>query len=113
MGKKTVAYQHGTARSEASFNHTEVPEALALTALFERISQTQQHQLRLQYLLRHDRLGVVKELLQLESYLDQQRLLDPEQLLPLLEQIKNDGRLIRVAQERATRLIEKIHSAKP
>lgn len=113
MGKKTLAYQDGAERYETSFNHTEWPDAVALVSLFERISQTRQHQLRIEYLLRFDKLGIVKELLLLESNLDQQRLLDPEQLLPALERIRSDNRLVQVAQGRAAHLIEKIRSAKP
>ena len=110
MGKKTLAYQNGAVRNEAMFNHTEVPEALALTTLFERISQTEQHFLRLEYLVRYDRLGVVKELLHLESNLNHGRLLGASHLIPLLEQIRKDRALVHVAQARAAQIIAKIRS---
>src|SRR3989338_2832568 len=113
MGKKTLEYRDGAAHSAASYNHTEVPEALALTAFFERISQTQQHALRLQNLIRFDRLGIVKALLQLEMDLDQGRLLDPVQLVPLLEQIRRDRALVQVAQGRAAQILAKIQAASP
>src|SRR3989338_4527363 len=113
MGKKTLEYRDGAAPSAASYNHTEVPEALALTALFERISQTQQYALRLQNLIRFDRLGIVKALLQLEIDLDQGRLLDPVQLVPLLEQIRRDRALVQVAQGRAAQILAKIQAASP
>ena len=112
MGKKTLAYQKGDERYEAVFNHTEVPEALALMSLFERISQTEQHLLRLKYLIRHDRLGVVDELLHIEVNLDQKRLLGADQLVPVLEQIESDRSLINVAQGRASQIIYKIKSGK-
>ncbi len=110
MGKKTLAYQNGTESNEAAFNHTEVPEALALAALFERISQTEQHFLRLEYLVRFDRLGVVKELLHLEANLNHGRLLGTGHLLPLLEKIRKDRALVHVAQARAAQIIAKIQS---
>ena len=113
MGKKTLEYRDGAAPSAASYNHTEVPEALALTALFERISQTQQYALRLQNLIRFDRLGIVKALLQLEIDLDQGRLLAPDQLVPLLEQIRRDRALVQVAQGRAAQILAKIQAASP
>ena len=112
MGKKTLAYQKGQEHYESVFNFTEVPEALALTALFERISQTEQHLLRLKYLIRFDRLGVEKELLQLEVNLDQGRLLGAAQLAPLLEQIQNNRSLVHIAQTRAAQILGKIHSGK-
>ena len=113
MGKKTLEYRDGAAHSAASYNHTEVPEAVALTALFERISQTQQHTLRLQNLIRFDRLGVVKALLQLEIDLDQGRLLGADQLVPILEQIQKNRALVQVAQGRASQILAKIQAASP
>ncbi len=112
MGKKTLAYQNSTESNEAVFNHTEVPEALALAALFERISQTEQHFLRLEYLVRFDRLGVVKELLHLEANLNHGRLLGTGHLIPLLEKIRKNRALVRVAQARAAQIIAKIQSGK-
>ena len=113
MGKKTLAYEKGEQHYAAVFNHTEAPEALELAALFERISQTEQHLLRLQNLIRFDRLGVVKELLQVEMNLDQGRLLGTTQLAPILEKIRNDRSLANIAQERAVQILGKIQSGKP
>ena len=113
LGKKTLAYQNGLEHYETTFNHTEVPEAVALATLFERISQTQQHYLTMEHLLRFDRLGIMKELLQLEADLDQGRLLNGSQLLPLLEQIRDNASLVQVAQSRAAQIIAKIQAGKP
>ena len=111
MGKKTLVYLNGADQSQATFNHTEVPEALALTSIFEKISQTQQHLIKIEYLLRFDRLGIVKELLQIEIDLDQGRLVGPVQLLPLLEKIQNDRSLVNVAKDRAIQIIGKIKTS--
>ncbi|MBI3894894.1 MAG: hypothetical protein HY313_03085 [Acidobacteria bacterium] len=113
LGKKTLAYQDGSGRYETTFNHTEVSEAIDLTTLFERISQTQQHYLAIEYLLHFDRLGIVKELLRLEANLDQDRLLNAEQLLPLLKKIRDNRSLVQVAQGRAAQIIAKIQAGKP
>jgi hypothetical protein len=113
MGRKTLEFRNGGERSAASFNHTEVPEALALVGLFERISETQQHAIRLQYLLQFDRLGIVKALLQLESDLDKGRLVGEFQLVPVLEQIVRDRAVVQVAKGRAALILSKIQSASP
>ena len=110
MGKKTFAFENGSERAEVSYNHSENADALALTILFERLSQTQQHRDRLEYLLRFDRLGVVKELLQLERDLDQGRLLDPSLLLPILEKLRANKALVNVAHDRASGIIAKVES---
>lgn len=111
MGRKTLEYGSGEERSTASFNHTEVPEALALVGLFERISETQQHVLRLQYLIQFDRLGIVKALLQLELDLDKGRLVSPALLVPILEQIVRDRAVVQLAQGRAIQILGKIQAA--
>ena len=112
MGKKTIELLDGAEHFTASFNHTEVPDALALLGLFERISATQQHEIRLGYLVRFDRLGVVKALLQLEIDLDSGRLIGAGQLVPMLERIRNDRAIAQIAKGRAVQILEKIQSGK-
>ena len=112
MGAKTLSYEKGEESNQVRFNHTDVPEAVELRDLFERISQTQQHALRLEYLMRFDRLGVVKELLSLESNLDQGRLAEPALLGPLLEKVQKDKSIVNVAQGRAAQILEKIQVGK-
>jgi hypothetical protein len=110
MGKKTFLYQNGEDRKEVSYNHTENDDALALTKLFERLATTQLHRDKIEYLLRFDKLGIVKELLQLEIDLDQGRLLEAELLLPALEKVRGNSDLVNVAQQRAAGIIHKIQS---
>ena len=110
MGKKTFLFQNGEDQSEASFNHTEDADALALTDLFEKLAATQLHLNRIEYLLRFDKLGIVKELLQVEMDLDQGRLLDPILLLPALERVRANASLVQMAQTRATGIIHKIQT---
>jgi hypothetical protein len=113
MGKKTFGYQDGAEATEVSFNHTENPDAVALLALFERLSATMRHRDRLEYLVRFDRLGVVKELLQIEVDLDQGRLLEAALLAPLLEKVRTNKALVNVAQERAGKILAKLPTASP
>ncbi|MBI2815420.1 MAG: hypothetical protein HYX72_00625 [Acidobacteria bacterium] len=112
MGKKTLSYQTGGERHESVFNHTELPEALALTAIFERISSTEQHLIRLENLVRFDRLGIMKELLQVEMAVDQNRLLGTGQLVPILEKIRNNRSVANIAKERAVQILGKIQAGK-
>ena len=110
MGKKTVEVREGAEPFTVSFNHTEVPEAVDLLGIFERISTTEQHLLRLEYLARFDRLGVVKALLQLEVDLDGGRLIGAAQLVPMLEQIRNDRAIAQIAKGRAAQILGKIQA---
>jgi len=111
MGKKTLEYAKGEENYEASFNHTERPEAMALMGIFEKISQTEQHILQLKYLTHFDKLGVMKELLAAEIDFDQGRLIGADQLEPVLTQIQNDRSLVHVAQERAAEFLNKIKTS--
>ena len=111
MGKKTFQYENGDERSVVSYNHTVNADALALAALFERLSATQKHRNRIEYLLRFDKLGIVKELLQVEMDLNQGRLLEPALLLPVLEKVQANQALVNVAQQRAVGIIAKIQSS--
>ena len=110
MGEKTIEYRDGAEPFTASFNHTEVPEALALLGLFERISATQQHALRLEYMVQFDRLGVVKALLQLEIDLNNGRLVGASQLISMLERIRNDRAIAQIAKRRAAQILGKIQA---
>ncbi|MBI4478900.1 MAG: hypothetical protein HY651_02655 [Acidobacteria bacterium] len=112
MGKKTLLFENGDERNQVSYNHTENPDAVALASLFERLSTTQQHADRITYLLRFDRLGIVKELLQVEMDLDQGRLLEPALLLPILEKVRSNNALVNVAHERAAGIIGKLQAVK-
>jgi hypothetical protein len=112
MGKKTFAYDNAGEHQSVTFNHTENSDGLALLALFEKLSSTQRHRDHVEYLLRFDRLGIVKELLQLEVDLDDNQLLEPMLLLPVLEKVKTNRALVNVAQGRAATIIAKIEAAK-
>src|ERR1051325_10463910 len=111
MGKKTFVYESGAARTASTFNHTENVDAAALQSLFERLSATAQHRDRLEYLVRYDRLGVGKELLQLEGDLDQGRVLEPPVLKPMLEKVRDTKALVNVAHERAAGILAKLQAA--
>lgn len=108
MGKKTLRYDRGAERHEADFNHTELPAALELTNWFERLATTQRHADRLEYLLRFDRLGIVKELLQTEVDLNSDRLLEPKLLLPVLNKVLANKSLVNVAHDRARQLVSRL-----
>src|SRR5512140_1508824 len=47
MGKKTLVYEAGGQKNQASFNYSENAEANALTAVFEKIANTEHHLLEL------------------------------------------------------------------
>ncbi len=112
MGMKTLRYEAGAARGETKFNYSEDPDARVLVDWFERISETVQHRLNLERAARFDRLGVNKALLLLESSWDRNRILAPEQLLPILEKIASQKSYMHMTQARAASLAERIRAGK-
>jgi hypothetical protein len=112
MGMKTFRYQGSQARGEAKFNYSEDPDARALADWFEKISETVFHRITLERTARFDRLGVNKALLLLEASWDKNRIVAPDQLLPILDKIANGKSYLHMAQARAASLAERIRAAK-
>ncbi|MBI3693911.1 MAG: hypothetical protein HY238_03595 [Acidobacteria bacterium] len=112
MGMKTLRYEKGDVRGGTKFNFSEDPDARALADWFEKISETEQHRIGLERTARFDRLGVNKALLQLESSWDKNRIVAPEQLLPILEKIATAQNYLHIAQARAASLAERIRAGK-
>jgi hypothetical protein len=110
MGKKTLRYEDGEQHNEAVYNHTELLPAIELTSWFEKLSATQRHVERLDYLLRFDKLGVVKELLQIEMDLNSDRLLEPKLLLAILDKVLATKSLVNVAHDRANQIVSRLSS---
>ena len=112
MGKKTLVYESGKERNQAVFNYSENADAMALADLFERISNTQQHRMTLERLARFDKLGLMKQLLSLESALNKRDLAEPALLGPVLEEIAANKSYLHIAQQRARIILNKIETMK-
>jgi hypothetical protein len=111
MGMKTVIYENGAERGEASFNYSENTDAMALAEMFEKVSNTRQYMMTLERLLRYDKLGIMKQLLQTETALDHHDLLEAAQLKPVLEEISGSRGLMNIAQQRARIILGKIQDS--
>lgn len=95
---------------EAKFVYTEDPDAQALVSWFMKAGETARHRITLERVVRFDRLGVNDALLRLQSSIDRGRIAAPEQLLPVLEQIVAQKRILHLARSRAAGIIELIQS---
>lgn len=96
---------------EARFSYTEDEEARALMAWFMNAGETARHRINLERAVRFDRLGVNDALLGLQSSMDRGRVVAAEQLLPVLEQIVGQERILHLARSRAAAIIERIQSS--
>ncbi|MFQ5817468.1 MAG: hypothetical protein ACE5H2_05870 [Terriglobia bacterium] len=108
LGEKTFRYEQGQQRSEVRFNYTENATAVALQELCETIARGRFYIVQLQFKLKFDRLGVLATLREFEHHLNKGRFVYLEQFVPVLTQVAQDRRVVRLAQSRAQRLLERI-----
>ncbi len=112
LGEKTFRYTRGGEVHEVSFNYTLNREANELLQIFEGLARQQQHLDTLLRRMRYDRLGVNDALMRFESELNHKMIPEPERLLPALDQIANDPRVIEIARQRARALAGRIRATR-
>jgi hypothetical protein len=112
LGQKTFRYEGPEGAYEVTFNYTIDATASQLHQLFEGLARQQDHLANLQRRVRFDRLGVNDALLRFEADFNRRMIPEPQVLLPVLEQIANDSRVIEIARTRARALIARIRLAK-
>ena len=113
MGTKTFRLESGAGKTEVKFNYTENKDAQALQDWFERMAESSQHRVELERTAKYDRLGVVNALTLLESALERDRVVAPEQFLPLLDRIVANESYMHTARARAAEIAEGIRAMKP
>jgi hypothetical protein len=114
LGEKTFRFEEGARASEVKFNYTTDPTAQEMLTIFEGLSRQQEHLRTLQHRMRFDRLGVNDALLRFEVDLNRRLIPEPQRLVPMLEQIAAETRVVEIARQRARALSERIkHATKP
>ena len=112
LGQKTFRYERGGEAHEVTFNYTLNPAATQLQNIFEGLGRQQDHLSTLQRRMRYDRLGVNEALLKFERDLDRKIIPEPERLLPVLDAIAGDTRMIEITRQRARALAERIRNGR-
>jgi hypothetical protein len=108
LGLKTFRFEDGAEHHEVQFNYSEDLNAQALLDRFERITETEEHFIDLDRTAHFEKLGVDEVLLQMQVTWEHNRLVDPEQFLPLLDRIAKNDSYLHISQERAAALAEAI-----
>ena len=107
LGEKTFRWEQGKQRFETKFNYTLNSAATQLLQIFEGLARQQEHFVLLSRRMKYDRLGVNDGLLQLESDFNRGLLPEPSRLVPLLDQIASDSRVVEIARQRARNLADR------
>lgn len=113
LGQKTFRYEDGAEQHEIQFNYSEDVNAQALLDRFERITETEQHFANLDRTAHFEKLGVNEVLLQLEITWDRNRLVAPEQFLPLLDRIAKNESYLHISRELAASIADAIRKPPP
>lgn len=110
LGEKTFTYQKGLETHSTSFNYTLDESATQLVNLFEGLSKQAVDVSDLMRTMRYDHLGVNDVLLQIEKDYDTKQLPEPERMLPALDEVAGDEKLVDIARQRARNLAGRIRN---
>jgi hypothetical protein len=112
LGQKTLRYEKAGEAHEVTFNYTLNDSASQLLDIFEGIAREETDLSDLQRTARYDRLGVNDVLIQVDSDYSRKLLPEPARLLPTLDQIASDQKIIDMARERARTLASRIRAGR-
>jgi len=104
LGRKHVSLEMSSGTREADFNYSDLKEVNALSAFFDGLLNQQTLTLDMETAIRYERLSVPERLDQLESELKVSRIGDPEALIPLLDKIAQDQRVLDYARQHAEQI---------
>ena len=108
LGLKTFRFEDDAERHEIQFNYSEDVNAQTLLDRFERITETEQHFANLDRTAHFEKLGVNEVLLQMQVTWERNRLVDPQQFLPLLDRIAKNESYLHISRERAAAIADAI-----
>jgi hypothetical protein len=110
LGAKTLLYEKGAEKHQTDFNYTLDDTATQLVNIFEGLARQTTDLSDLVRTMRYDHLGVNDVLLQIERDYNNKLLPEPERLLPTLDELAADDKLIDIARARARALASRIRS---
>ncbi|HEY6291019.1 MAG TPA: hypothetical protein VI455_05575 [Terriglobia bacterium] len=108
LGLKTLTYERGGEKNQIQFNFTQQRTARDLMDLFEGVANVEEAVGQLEYGIKYDPLSLPQQLLNIQIALNHNELVDPELMVPSLEQILSNGRFLHVAQVRAQDILKTV-----
>ena len=109
-GTRTIRLESGLRIREIVFMHTEDKTLREIVDFFDQLSRQERSLFEMNLALKHDRLGVPKQLELLEQNLRRKKLIDPERFILVLKKILADSSLMNLARKQARRLLSEIDS---
>jgi len=106
-GSKTLNYQDGSRHTSTTYNYSEDPSIQELTEIFQGISITIEGGRKLQFDLRFDKLGLDKDLENLEQLSKDGHLQEVQVISPILQRLATDRTVLHIAQKRAENILRR------
>jgi len=110
MGEKTFRMEHSPEKGEVKFNYTQDENGRMLLEWFEKMTESAQYRIMLEKTVRFDKLGVNNAVLRLQAAMERNRLVAPEQFLPMLDRVVKNESYLHMARERAAALADLIRN---
>ncbi len=104
-GAKTLIYADPTRHFETTYNWSQTPEIMALTKVFQNLSNTLEFQRRLEHDLRYQKLDLDSQLKSLLDSANHGDVAELQLLTPLLQKIMADSSVMHIARNRAKQLL--------
>lgn len=112
LGQKTLTLEMPAGRREAKFNFSVRKEVMDLSTFFEGLINQETIGFDVENALQFERLSIPKRLDQIENEFKANRIADPERLIPMLERIESDQKVLNYARIQAGRLKKLIQARK-
>jgi hypothetical protein len=108
LGRKTLTYENGGQKNQVEFNFTQERAGRDLTDLFEGVANVEEQIDLLDYAIKYDPLSLPQELLTIQIALNHNELVDPQLMVPSLQEISSNPRFMHVAQTRAQDILSRV-----
>jgi len=112
LGPKHIVLELASGTKEARFNFSELKEVAALTTFFDALVNQQVMASEMEIAAQYERLSIPDRLDELERQLKVGRIGDPPGLIPLLDKLMANERILAYAREHAQTLKDEILRSK-
>lgn len=104
LGRKHITLEMASETREAEFNYSDLKEVNTLTTFFDGLINQQVLISDLEMALQYERLSIPERLDQLEGEIKIGRIADPQSLIPVLDKIVQNERVVDYARNHAQQL---------
>ena len=112
LGRKHLTIELPSEKRESVFNFSDRKEVMELSAFFDALINQETISFDVDNAIQFERLSIPKRLDQIENELKANRIGDPDRLIPMLEKIETDQRLMNYARTQAGKIKKQIQTRK-